>query len=130
MPIYLFSNPKNENEVIEVIMSAHDNHVYEKDGVKWDRVWTKPQAAVDTRWDENNAKNFVEQTGRKRGKLGDLWEKSAELSEKREKKLGQDPVKLAANEEYKKKHQGKDLPDIRKKKLKESLSNSMFEIDI
>ena len=129
MGLYLFSNPKNETEIVEVVMSIHDNHQYIKDGVVWDRIWTKPTASVSSisKIDPFNSKSFVETTGKKSGNLGDLQDLSEELSQKLEKKMGQDPIKIAANERYKKTHHGKDSPEFRKKKLKESLKNTSFE---
>lgn len=130
MPIYLFSNPKNEDEVIEIIMSVHEKHEYSKDGVKWNRVFTKPNAAIDTKWDANSPQDFVEKSAKyKGGTVKDLWDKSAELSAKREKEKGKDPVKEQYYKEYSKKHMGKDHPEVKKKKLKDRLakSKSMFE---
>lgn len=119
MPIYLFSNPSNENEIIEVIMSVNDKHEYFKDGVKWDRVFTKPNASVDTKWDANNPRDFVNKTANKKGTIGDIMDKSAELSEKREKQQGIDPIKEKAYSDYSKERGGKEHPDLRKKKLAE-----------
>jgi len=128
MPIYLFSNPADENEIVEVVMSVHDEHVYSKDGVKWDRVFTKPTASVDTKLDENNPKSFVKYTATRAGTLGELQDISAELSQKREEKNGIDPVKEQFYEKYKKTHHGTEHNDIRKKKLKEKLkSHKMFD---
>jgi hypothetical protein len=127
MPLYLFSNPEDETEVREVVMSVNDSHEYSVGGVKWDRVWTKPQMSVDSTIDPNSTRDFVEKTGRKRGTLGDIQDLSQELSEKREKQRGVDPLKIAANEKYKKSRRGRELPEFRKKKLKENLKKTMFE---
>ena len=130
MPIYLFSNPENDNDIVEVVMSVHDEHVFCKDGVKWNRVFTKPTASIDTKWNAHSQKDFIEKTGKKRGTLGEMWEKSEELSKQREKDLGQDPLKTKFYENYKKTHGNTDHSDIRKQKLKKKLNDnpkSMFK---
>lgn len=124
MPIYLYSNPKDENEVEEVIQSVHDEHVYSKDGVKWTRVFTVPTASVDSKWDENNPQDFVEKSKGKKGTIGNLMEKSAELSAKRKKRYGKDKFKEQFYSDYKKNHSGKDHPDVKKKKLKKILEKT------
>ena len=50
MPIYLFKNPKN-GKVKEVFQSMNSDHIYSEDGVKWERVFTVPQASIDTEID-------------------------------------------------------------------------------
>ena len=101
------------------------------DGYKLQRIWNKPEMGVDTTWDANSARDFTEKSGKKRGNLNDLWEKSAELSQIREKQQGVDPIAITSNEEYKKLHRGIEKPEFRKKKLKEQMkNNSMFELDI
>jgi hypothetical protein len=114
MPVYLFSNPKNPREVKEVVMSVNDEHVYIQNGIKWDRVFTVPTASIDTEINENNSGDFVEKTKKKNYSIGDLWDKSAELSAKREKTIGRDPVKEKAANDYKKRT-GKEHPHMRKK---------------
>jgi hypothetical protein len=125
MPIFLYSHPKTE-EIREVIQSVHEEHIFiDEEGVKWQREFTVPTAAIDTRWNAHDPRDFVEKTKKyKGGTIGDLWEKSAELGEKREKEMGKDPVKEKMYENYKKSHGGKSHPDIKKKKLKEKLAKN------
>lgn len=101
MPIYIYQHPKTE-EVIEIIQGMNDTHEYIKDGVKWTRIFTKPQATIDTQINPNSANDFVNNTKNKNYSIGDLWDKSAELSEKRAKG-GQDPIKQKTIDIYEKK---------------------------
>lgn len=124
MANFLFEHPTT-GEIKEIYQSVHDAHVYSEDGVVWDRVWTVPQAAIDTSIDCNSARDFTEKTGKKKGSLGDLWNCSAELSEKRAKSQGIDPVKQKHYDNYSKMTKGKIHPDIVAANKKKT-----FEIDL
>lgn len=88
-----------------------DEHVYEEDGVKWERVFTVPQASIDANIDPFNQQQFIDKTGSKNGSVGDVWDRSAELSAKRaEKAGGVDPVKAKYYKDYSKKRKGKPHP--------------------
>ena len=130
MPIYLFSNPSNEKEVIEVVMSVHDEHIYIKDGVKWDRVFTKPTAAIDTVWNPDSKADFSEKSGRKKGTLGQIMDKAAELSDKRAERTGKDPIKQSYYDSYAKTRDGKRHPEERKVIAKELTKKVMENINI
>ncbi len=125
MPIFLYRHPKTD-EIREIVQSVHEEHIYiDEKGVKWDREFTVPTAAIDTKIDENDPQSFVKYTGTRKGKLDDLFNLSKELSEKREKKQGVDTVKEKMYEEYKNVRK-KDHPEVKKKKLKKSLEKSNF----
>ena len=47
MPIYIFQNP-NTGETKEIVQKMNDLHVYKEDGVLWNRLFTIPQASIDT----------------------------------------------------------------------------------
>lgn len=115
MPIYLFENPKTK-EVIEVVQRMNEEHIYIVKGVKWNRVFTKPSASIDTQIDPNSSRDFIEKTKNKNYSIGALWDKSAELSEKRAKVDGIDPIKEKEIKKYedktKKKHPSKIKKDI------------------
>jgi hypothetical protein len=114
MPNYLFENPKTK-EVKEVFFHMNEEKRYfDEDGKEWARLFTVPAAQMDTEINEFSGKDFAEKTKNKNYNLGDLWDKSAELSEKREKKAGKDFVKEKAAEDYKKRT-GKTHPLSRKK---------------
>jgi hypothetical protein len=133
MPLYLYLDERDDS-VYELIQGMNEKHeAFAPDGQKLTRIWTKPQAAVSSISNINpfDAKQFTKVTGEKRGTVGDLMDLSKELSVKREEKLGEDPVAVAANEQYKKLHRGKDSPQFKKKKLKEKMKNhKLFDVDI
>lgn len=81
--------------------------VVEIDGERWKRVFTIPQASIDTKIDPFSKTQFREKTGNKKGTLGDAWAASAELSEKRAAKNGGvDKVKEKFLSDYKKERRG------------------------
>lgn len=127
MPVYLYSNPENEAEVVEIVQSINDDHVYSRGGVKWNRVFTVPTSSVDTKWDADDPKSFVEKTGNKRGTLGEIQDKAKELSLQREKRDGVDHVKEQFYKDYSNARAGKEHPDVKKRKMKKKLSKTNFE---
>lgn len=120
MPIYLYRNPTN-GDVVEIIQRMTEAHIYEKDGVKYERVFLSPQASIDTNINPNSSKDFVEKTRNKKGSVGDLWTKSEELAHKRG-----DPD--AKYKYWSQKRNGKVHPDIEKRQLKQELSKKGFEL--
>lgn len=120
MPIYLYQNP-NTKEIIEIIQSMNDTHEYKENGIKFDRIWSKPQASFDTKIDPHSAQDFVKKTGQKRGTVGDLWNTSAELAEKR----GTPDDKY---NNWSKNRGGRKHPEIVKRELKEEVSKQGFEL--
>ena len=105
--IYLYEHPLTK-EIKEVYQRIQDSHIYvDEGGVSWNRVFTVPCANIDTEIDAFSQQQFVEKTGRKKGTIGDLMDKSKELSEKRRKSRGQDPVSKKFFEQYAKERNGK-----------------------
>lgn len=83
MPIYLFENPAT-NEIVEVIQRMNDDHVFiDENGISYKRIYTIPNSSIDSKIDAFSSKDFAQKTGNKKGTIGDLFEKSKELSEKR-----------------------------------------------
>jgi hypothetical protein len=115
MALYIFQHPKTK-EVQEVIQTMSETHIYEKDGVQWVRIFAVPALATGdtpTMNDINPFDNqaFIKKTGKMHVTQGDLWDASAELSEKRAKKHGGiDPIKAKAVSDYAKKTGGKKHP--------------------
>lgn len=109
MPIYTFKNPETQ-EQIEVVQKMKEEHTYvDENGLQWERVWSIPQASIDTNinpWDKNA---FREKTrGDKKGTMGDLWDRSKELSDKRaEQNGGVDPVRTNYEKNYSRERKGK-----------------------
>ena len=50
MPEYIYEHPDNGKQ-ITVWQSIHEEHVYEVEGVVYNRVYTIPQASIDTKID-------------------------------------------------------------------------------
>ena len=108
MPQYCYSNPKT-GEVIEVIQTMKEAHEYtDKEGVKWNRIFSVPQAKVNGKFDAWSAKSFVDGTGSRRGTVGDIFDKAKELSaERASKNGGVDPIVEKAKRDYSKARGGK-----------------------
>lgn len=107
--IYLYKNPET-GEVVEVSQGMNDVHEYSEGGVQFERVFTSPQLTIDTKVDPFSQKQFLEKTD-KRGRVGDVWDRAADLSAARaEKNGGVDPVKQKADEKWSKERGGKKLP--------------------
>ena len=106
MPEYIYENPET-GEQVTVLQSVHEEHIYEIDGVVYDRVYTLPNTSIDTKIDPDSASDFREKV---KGTIGDLWDQSKELSEKREAWHGQDPVKKKFFEDYSKTRKGAKHP--------------------
>lgn len=105
MPIYLFKNPTSD-KIVQVYQEMNAEHSYSENGIKYERVFTVPNAAIDSEIDPNSAQQFVEKTGKMKGTLGEIWDYSKELSEKRSRSSGVDPVRQQAEASYSKKRKG------------------------
>ena len=122
MPEYIYEHPET-GEQITVLQSVHEAHEYEVDGVSYNRVYTIPHASIDTKIDPFSQKEFRDKA--KASTIGDLWEQSAEASEKRVEKMGHDPVKEKYFEDYSKNNNGAKHPMDRSKKI----DNSNFSLE-
>lgn len=121
MPIYLFQNPKTK-EVIEVVQSMKADHVYtSEDGTKWERIFTVPNAAIDSGdIDPYSKQDFLKATEKKGITCGEMFDLSAEMSQKRQAKDGKDKIKEKTQKEYKKKT-GKAHPEAIKKRKNKTI---------
>lgn len=129
MPQYLYANPDNETEIIEIIQSINDPHEYIKDGVKWVRVFTVPTMATDTCADPYSASDFIKNT-HKKGNFGNIMDYSKEMSQKRaDKEGGRDPIREKYYENYSKTRRGAVHPDIKKRRSKEKLKKLGYSIE-
>ena len=113
MPTYIFQHPTTR-QYKEIIQSINEQHIYiDEHGVKWERVFTVPQLNTGGTLDANcTEKQFSEFTKNKRGTIGDLMDRSSELSEKRKKIYGEDPLKKKYLENWKKKRKNKRHPTL------------------
>jgi len=113
MPLYTYVNPKTK-QTIDIVQSVHDEHTYvDNKGLKWQRVFTAPEVNTHgTLKVECSDKQFSEYTKNRKGSIGDLWDQSAELSEKRKKIYGgKDPVKKKYFKDWSKKRKNKVHPE-------------------
>jgi len=115
MPSYIFQHPKTE-EYIEILQKMNEPHVYVDDsGVEWNRVFTIPNALISDNLinADTTSKEFARKTSEKNYTLGDMWDLSAELSEKRKRVNGKDLTKEKAKKDYERKT-GKPHPQAKK----------------
>ena len=96
MPTYIYQHP-DSGEVIEINQRISDQHEYtDESGGSWNRVFTVPHTRVPnmTRADANSEEDFIRRTRESGGTMGDLFDISKELSNKRkaQSKYGKDPV--------------------------------------
>jgi hypothetical protein len=111
MPQYIYQNPKTK-QTIEIVQSIHDIHEYtDKNGLKWNRVFTVPQATIPESMNAfTTDKEFIDKTKNKKGNYGDIMDRSKELSEQRKEKFGSDPIQKEYFNDWSKKRKGKKHP--------------------
>lgn len=124
-PIYLYQNPETE-EVKEVVQGMNDSHEYFEDGIQWGRIFTAPNAAIDTKLDAFDRNKFIEKTGNMKGSVGDMMDLSEDLSREREESRGEDPVKRKLFDDYQKKTGKKHLKD---KPKRIETNNVIIDVD-
>lgn len=106
MPEYLFQNP-DTGEIISVIQGINEDHDYSEDGKVFERVFTVPNASIDSEVDPFSVQQFTDKTKSMKGTMGDMWDYSKELSEKRKQiNGGEDPIRKKAEKEYSEKRKG------------------------
>ena len=115
MPIYVYKNEET-GDFYEVLQKMTDDHVFfdPDTGVECKRVFTVPNASVDSFSNINpfDIKEATQKTAGFKGSVGDLWDISKDLSQKREDKLGhEDPQKRKVFNEYQKKRGVKHFYD-------------------
>ena len=126
MPLYTFSHPES-GETQDVFFSMNEDKKFiDDDGVEWIREYVSPQLSTFGSVDPWNSKDFVNKTNSK-GTLGDLMDRSAELSNKRaDSNGGVDPVKENYYKEYSKKRKGAIHPD----KMPTKFENKDIKIEL
>ena len=82
MPEYCYINRETQ-EIKSVFQSMQEEHTYSENGVKWDRVWEAPRVSFDSQIDPWSARSFTDATGAKNGTMGDIWDLSREMQQKR-----------------------------------------------
>ncbi len=107
MPLYLFIHPDTEEEK-EVFQKMDEPHVYiDENGIEWRRVFTPTNFSVDGKVNPFSQKEFVDKTAKKGMTVGDMWDLSKEMSEKRKKVDGKDKVKEKYLKDYSKDRRGR-----------------------
>jgi hypothetical protein len=117
MPIYIYKHPERE-DYREEVQGMNDKHTYfDSEGLEWKRVFTIPNASIDSRIDPHSSKEFIDKTGGKKGSFGDMMDYSKEMSHLRsESNGGVDPVKEKYFKEYADKRNGaKHFDEIKQK---------------
>ena len=134
--LIIFQNPKTSEKKIVHIRDGHKVVYVDSSGVSWTPVeeetipdkrsdtFSLPYVAIKGNSDPFDQQSFVEETGRKRGTVGDMLDYSRELSEKRaQKNGGVDPIQNKFFKDYQRRVGKKHLNDpsrIDKSKLKNS----------
>jgi hypothetical protein len=129
MPLYTFKNPET-SETIDLFFGMNDEKRYvDSDGKEWRRVFYAANTSFDTKVDPNSVSDFSKSVTGKKYTLGDVWDKSAELSQRRLDKDGVDRVKEESYKKYSEDRNGKIHPNQQKEKLKESLNKKGIDIE-
>jgi len=127
MPIYLYENEET-GEVVEVLQGMSELHEYHgangREKGLWRRVYVNPTLSVDTQVDSFDSHNFANSVSKKNDSYGDLFERSAEASEKRAQRYGKDPVKEKYYSDYNKMTNGKLHPQQQKEKFNKALEKA------
>jgi hypothetical protein len=130
-PIYTYKHPDRE-EYIDIIQAMMEEHVYvDKGGVKWEREYAAPNAQVKDTIDPFNKNQFLQKTADSKGTMGDMLDRSRELSEKRKEVLGKDPVQEKFFDNYAKERRGQRHHQDPKGKHsgKSKIKNNPFSIE-
>ena len=127
MPLYTFSHPETE-EIKDVFFHMNDEKKFiDEDGVEWRREYMSPELNTTGSTDPWDSKQFVEKTGATQGTIGDLLDRSADLSKERASQNGGvDPVKEKYYKNYAKKRNGA----IHEDKKPKSFENKHIKIDL
>ena len=104
MPTYEYIHP-DTGETIELVQKMLECHIHiDSDGVEWERVFNAPNAAIDTTgMNPFSKEDFMRATAKPGMTAGDMMDLSKELSNKRAKSAGCDPVKQKTVTDYEKK---------------------------
>lgn len=122
MPLYTF---ESEDGLIEDLFYKMEDvpslgKVIELNGVKWTRVFTKPNAAIATQSDPYSVKDFNKSLDGKNVTFGDMFDAAKEASIKRESKEGIDPVKQKYYADYAKARHGVKHQNEKKEKFEKT----------
>lgn len=116
---YDFENQDTKTVKVDVWIERGQPIVYNgengKETGKWKKLIGCPNMSIDTVVDPYSKKDFQKVTNNKKGlTVGDMWDKSAELSAKRVDKDGVDQVKEKYFTDYQKKTGNKRIPHAKR----------------
>lgn len=131
MPIYLYKN-LGTGEIKEVLQNMDEEHIYIENGIMFERVFTTPQTVIDSIYNINprSSQEFVRKTGLRKGKLNDLFQLSAELSEKRKSKDGIDYIERKSWDNYEKSRVKTKHPQRLKQELTAKIKKLGADIEL
>lgn len=117
MPTYIYQHPAT-SETKEIVQRMNEPHIYSENGIQWRRVFVNPNATVDSfnSLDPFDKASFVKRTAKPGMTVGEMWDESKKLSDKRAARVGKDFVRVNAENDYKRRT-GKDHPEAEKPKL-------------
>jgi predicted nucleic acid-binding Zn ribbon protein len=127
MPLYPFAHP-GTGEIKDIFfhMNEEPKEFTDKEGVRWRREWNSPQLNTQGSIDPWSNSDFVDKTKGK-GTMGDLLDRSAELSDKRAQEVGgKDPLKEKYYKKYAKDRKGSPHPDT----VNKTFENKNFKIEL
>lgn len=133
MPLYTFENVKNKKKedfffAMKDAPKVGDTYT-DEEGQTWKRIFTVPNASIDTKVDPFSKSDFMKVTENKKGTMGDLLDQSQAMSEARAAKNGGlDPVKQKFYKEYAKTRNGKKHPNQLKEEAKKKLAEKGIEL--
>lgn len=115
MPVHSFTD-ETSGATIDVYVSANapatEHQTQVLNGVTYKRIYAAPLTSRDTSFGDCDRGDFARKVDGKRGlKLGDSWEISAEMSERRAQRDGVDPVREQFYSNYAKEN-GERHPDV------------------
>lgn len=127
MPFYSFSHPET-GECIDLFFHMNDEKKYiDEQGTEWVREYSSPELNSSGKTDPWNSKQFIEKTGKKTGKLGDMMDMSSDLSKERASQNGGvDPLKENYYKRYSKERLGAIHPD----KNPKTFENKHIRVDL
>lgn len=122
MPFYSYIDDR-DGKIYDKIQGMNEIHqAFASDGYKLRRIFYNPQTSFNTKIDPLSSRDFVEKTRTKKEKVGDILDRSKELSLRREEIIGKDIIKDKWYKNWQKRRKGKSHPDIQKQKGKEDLA--------
>lgn len=114
--------------MVQTMKEPH--HYIDDKGQTWNRVFSSPQAAQNTKCDPFSSKDFIDKSASKRGNIGNLLDYSKELSIKREEKAGVDLIKEQSYVDYSKRRNNLvKHPDVIKRESAKRLKKVGISIE-